>query len=207
MNAMQLPSTTVHMAIDMQRVFAEETDWCLKGFHAIVPNIGAIAAALPGRTLFTRFVMPHTAEQAHGQWRNYYRRWKQFTREEWVSPGLCDIVDALAPYTTTENLIDKPTYSAFEVAGCALRLTALGADTIVFTGIETDVCVLATLMAAVDRGYRVIAVADALGSSSTAGHRATLDHVLPRMPDQVEIVGTDEILGALQSGRNSGVNY
>jgi nicotinamidase-related amidase len=197
MNAMRLPATTVHMAIDMQRVFAEETDWCLKGFHAIVPNIGAIAAALPGRTLFTRFVMPQTAEQAHGQWRNYYRRWKQFTIEEWAAPGLCDIVGELAPYTTPDNLIDKPTYSAFEVPACASRLTALGADTIVFTGIETDVCVLASLMAAVDRGYRVIAVADALGSSSIAGHRATLDHVLPRMPDQVEIMRTDEVLAAV----------
>jgi nicotinamidase-related amidase len=57
--------------------------------------------------------------------------------------------------------------------------------------------VLATLLAAVDRGYRVIAVADALGSSSMEGHNATLWHVLTRLPDQVEIDDTAQVLAVL----------
>lgn len=192
-------SRAVHLAIDMQRIFADRTDWHMADFHAIVPNVAAIAAALPGRTLFTRFVVPHRAEHAKGHWQNYYRRWSGFTGAV-MDPALIEVVDALAPYATAGTLIDKPTYSVFEVAECERRLQALGADTVVFTGIETDVCVLASLMAAIDRGYRVIAVADALGSSSPAGHAATLAHVLTRMPDQVEIVSTQALLAALAAG-------
>jgi nicotinamidase-related amidase len=138
------------------------------------------------------------AEDAIGHWRNYYRRWSAFTGAV-MEPRLVEIVEALAAHATPETLLDKPTYSAFEVPQCGERLTALGASTIVFTGVETDVCVLASLLAAVDRGYRVIAVHDALGSSSVAGHRATLDHVLTRLPDQVEIVSTETVLAALSA--------
>ncbi len=189
-------ATSVHLAIDMQRVFADKTEWHMADFYAIVPQIAAISAAMPGRTLFTRFVVPHRAEHAKGHWQQYYRRWKGFTGAE-MDPGLVNIVDALAEHARPETLVDKPTYSAFEVEACERRLAALDADTLIFTGVETDVCVLASLMAAVDRGYRVVAVADALGSSSAAGHAATLQHVLTRLPDQVEIVDTAAVLAAL----------
>lgn len=193
------PATTVHLVIDMQRVFAEHTDWHLAGLEALVPNIAAITAALPTRTFFTRFVVPRVAADAKGQWQHFYRRWHQFTGAV-MDPGLVELVDALAPYATPATLIDKPTYSVFEVDGCDQRFAALGAETIIFTGVETDVCVLASLMTAIDRGYRVIAVTDALGSSSAAGHDATLRHVLTRMPDQVEIVDTAAVLAALAVG-------
>ncbi len=192
-----LPRTTVHMAIDMQRVFAEATAWHMPGFHSIVPNVAAIAGALPDRSFFTRFVVPHTAEHAHGHWQSYYRRWSDFTGA--VMPAeLVDIVDALAPYAKPDMLIDKLTYSVFQAPDCVARLDAFETTTIMFTGVETDVCVLASLMTAVDRGYRVIAVSDALGSSSAEGHHATLTHVLTRLPDQVEIADTATVLAAIE---------
>jgi nicotinamidase-related amidase len=200
-----LPGTIVHMAIDMQRVFAEATAWHMPGFGRIVPNVAAIAEALPERSFFTRFVVPHTAEHAQGQWQTYYRRWTEFTGAV-MPPELVDVVDALAPYATPERLIDKLTYSVFEAPDCADRLDALDTTTIIFTGVETDVCVLASLMTAVDRGYRVIAVADALGSSSAEGHHATLTHVLTRLPDQVEIVDTATVLLAIR-GRKEGLLF
>lgn len=199
------PSTTVHLAIDMQRMFAEQTEWHGPGLLALVPNVAAIAAALPKRTFFTRFTVPYSAEHAKGQWQNYYRRWHRFTGAV-MNPDLVEVVDALALYATPGTLIDKPTYSVFEVEGFDQRLAALGTDTLLFTGVETDVCVLASLMTAVDRGYRVVAVADALSSSSTAGHEATLRHVLTRMPDQVEIVETAAVLGALAANMRDEVH-
>jgi nicotinamidase-related amidase len=48
------------------------------------------------------------------------------------------------------------------------------ADGLIVTGSETDVCVLSTVMSAVDLGYRVILVRDAVCSSSDAGHEALL---------------------------------
>ncbi|MGY4466887.1 nicotinamidase-related amidase [Bradyrhizobium sp. LB9.1b] len=40
------------------------------------------------------------------------------------------------------------------------------------TGAETDVCVLSTVLGAVDLGFRVVIVKDALCSSSDVGHDA-----------------------------------
>jgi len=196
MTELSLPADTVHLAIDMQRVFAEKTDWHLPGFDRIVPNIAALSEALPDRTSFTRFVVPHTADEARGHWQVYYRRWHGFTGAV-MDPGLVEIVDSLAGYAKPELLIDKLTYSVFESPRCEEILSGLEATTIIFSGVETDVCVLASLMSAIDRGYRVIAAADALASSSINGHEATLNHILTRMPDQVEIVSTAEILQAL----------
>jgi nicotinamidase-related amidase len=45
-------------------------------------------------------------------------------------------------------------------------------DTLVITGGETDVCVLATIMGAMDRDFRVILVAGAICSSSDPTHDA-----------------------------------
>jgi nicotinamidase-related amidase len=97
-------------------------------------------------------------------------------------PGLVDLVGPLAALAHTEQTLDKPTYSMFGVVGLAEILAARGADTLILTGVETDVCVLATLFDAVDRGYRVVVVADAVTSSSAEGHEAVLEHVLTRLP-------------------------
>jgi nicotinamidase-related amidase len=52
------------------------------------------------------------------------------------------------------------------VAPFVAALTQKHVNTLVVSGGETDVCVLATVLAAVDRGYRVILAQDALCSSS-----------------------------------------
>jgi nicotinamidase-related amidase len=196
------PDTTVHVAIDMQKMFAEDTEWHCASLGGLVANIAAIASALPGRTFFARFRVPRRAEDAKGNWRNYYERWHRFTGAV-MDPRLIDIVDSLASYATPDTFIDKVTYSVLEADGCERRFAALNADTVIFTGIETDVCVLASVMTAIDRGYRVIAVADGLGSSSAAGHEATLRDVLTRLPDQVEVADTAAVLAALAAGHHA----
>jgi nicotinamidase-related amidase len=188
---------TVHVAVDLQRIFAEDTAWQCTAIPSILPNVLRLAHAKPGRTVWTRFVVPHHADDAPGMWRDYYRHWEQFTGRV-MEPGLVDLVPDLVAHADSELVIDKLTYSAFEVPAFAELLDRLGADTLLFTGVETDVCVLGTLLPAIDRGYRVVAVSDALASSSEAGHRATLDAVLPRFDRQVEIATTDDVLKAWQ---------
>jgi nicotinamidase-related amidase len=186
----------VHVAVDVQRLFAEPTSWHVPDIPEIVPNIAAIARAMPGRTLFTRFVVPRRAEDATGQWRRYYEHWSEFTGAV-LPPDRLDLVEDLAAIAPPDSVFDKLTYSAFEAPAFVERLQVLGADTLLLTGVETDVCVLGTLLAAVDRGYPVIAVADGMASSSVNGHAATLDHVLPRFDRQVEIATTAAVLAAL----------
>jgi nicotinamidase-related amidase len=67
-------------------------------------------------------------------------------------------------------------------------------DTVIITGGETDVCVLATVLGAVDRGLRVVLVTDALCSSSDATHDALMELYLSRFSQQIEAAFTSEVL-------------
>lgn len=69
-----------------------------------------------------------------------------------------------------------------------------GIDTLVVTGGETDVCVLSAVLGAVDRGYRIIIVTDALCSSSDEAHDAMLTLYHGRYGQQVETVTTGTLL-------------
>ena len=61
------------------------------------------------------------------------------------------------------------------------------------TGGETDVCVLSTMLGAVDWGFRVILVTDALCSSADETHDAMMNVYMNRFGEQVETVTTDTL--------------
>jgi ureidoacrylate peracid hydrolase len=86
------------------------------------------------------------------------------------------VVEALAP-RPDEPVIDKRWYDAF--AGSALDgvLRARGVSSLVVTGTMTDICVLATVIGAFNREYRVTVVDDAVSTLWPEIQRATLDIV------------------------------
>jgi nicotinamidase-related amidase len=184
-----------HAAIDMQRLFAEDTEWSSPVIHEIAPNVSRISAHAPHLTLFTRFLTPERAEDAQGQWQIYYRHWKSVLSNN-IGADLLDLIEPLRRFAPPARIIDKYVHSAFEAPSFQAALDELEADTIIFTGVETDVCVLATALTAIDRGYRTILISDAIASSSPGGHRASLDGIYPRFDQQVEVIDTDTLLKA-----------
>jgi ureidoacrylate peracid hydrolase len=86
------------------------------------------------------------------------------------------VIDALAP-RPDEPVIQKRWYDAF--AGSALdgALRARGVTSLVVTGTMTDVCVLATVIGAFNREYRVTVVEDGVATLWPEIQRATLDIV------------------------------
>jgi nicotinamidase-related amidase len=64
----------------------------------------------------------------------------------------------------------------------------------IFTAESTDVCVLATVLSAVDLGYRVILVRDALCSSSDEGHDALMKMYYSRFSEQIETTDAETVL-------------
>ena len=185
----------VHACIDMQRLFAEGSDWSSPVVHTIEPKVSRIAAHAPHLTLFTRFLTPERAEDAQGQWQIYYRHWKSVLASN-LGHDLLDLLPPLRRFVPPARVIDKYVHSAFEAPEFQQALDDLDADTIIFTGVETDVCVLATALTAVDRGYRTILVSDAIASSSPPGHRSALDDIYPRFDQQVELIDTNALLRA-----------
>ncbi|CAN5331211.1 cysteine hydrolase [soil metagenome] len=189
----ELSPGTVHVAIDMQRLFAEQTEWASPCVGAIVPAVARIARHAPARTIFTRFLTPPTAQEALGQWRIYYERWASLLSAN-LKPELFDLVPALRHFVPPAAIVDKYAHSAFEAPDFQSVLDRLQADTIVFTGVETDVCVLATLLTAIDRGYRCILIADAIASSAPGSHAASMEFIFPRFDQQIEVIDTNTLL-------------
>ncbi|MGE0241854.1 MAG: cysteine hydrolase, partial [Parvibaculaceae bacterium] len=103
----------VHACIDMQRLFAEETEWASPVVHDIAPRVGRIAAHAPHLTLFTRFLTPVRAEDAKGQWQIYYRHWKSVLSSN-IDADLLDLIPPLRRFTPPARVIDKYVHSAFE---------------------------------------------------------------------------------------------
>jgi len=183
----------VHVAIDMQVVFAEHKEWGAAGTSGILPRIARIAGHRPERAVFTRFLPPASLQDLPGQWRAFYRRWPQVLAES-GNTALFDLLPILKGFAPPAKVIDKRIYSAFESPAFEPALRELTADTLIFTGVETDVCVLATVIGAIDRGYRAILISDALASGSEAGHEAALASVYPRFDQQLELIDTETLL-------------
>ena len=184
---------TIHLCIDMQTVFAERTDWHVPWLERILPEVERIASRRARQTIFTRFVPPASPEQMPGAWQRYYSRWRHMTREH-LDPGLVDVVPPLRALIPPAIMIDKHHYSPFAEPGLPRLLRERGIDSLVITGGETDVCVLATVLGAVDCGYRVVLGADALCSVSDLMHDAVLALYRERFSQQIETASIEEIL-------------
>lgn len=188
-----LDHRTAHLCVDMQRMFAEETPWHAPWVRRVLPRIERLAAAHPGRTIFTRFVPAETAGHATGAWRRYYERWAEMTLER-LDPALLDLVPELARHAPPAAVVDKSEYSSFRAPDLEPLLRARGIETLIVTGVETDVCVLATILAAVDAGYHVIVPTDAICSSSDETHDALLKLYRERFGEQIEPSSVDGVL-------------
>ena len=184
---------TVHLCIDMQRLFTGEGPWPTPWMERVKPNVARLVEASPRKTIFTRFIPPHRPESAPGVWRQYYERWREATREH-LDPGLLELVPPLDQFAAQATIIDKPGYSAFSDPSLATRLKERGADGLIITGSETDVCVLSTVLDAVDLGLRVVIVDDAVCSSSDEGHDALMLLYHRRYSQQIATMTTDEVL-------------
>jgi nicotinamidase-related amidase len=182
----------VHLCIDMQRIFSKGGVWETPWMERVLPVVADIAARHKERTIFTRFITPQTPDQRPGQWQRYYQRWKAATRE-YLQPGQLDLVPELARFVPPAHIIDKAAYSAFYLSGLDVFLRDKGVRCLVVTGAETDVCVLSTVVDAVDRGFRVVIVEDALCSSSDIGHEALMTMYRARMQEQIELINSSEL--------------
>jgi nicotinamidase-related amidase len=190
-----LTSTAVHLCVDMQQMFAEQTEWHVPWMRRVLPAVLRIARAFPARTTFTRFVPPMRAADAQGTWRQYYQRWRQFTGEQ-LAPHYLALLPELLELVPPAQVIDKRFYSPFAEPQLHQALQDRNINSIVITGGETDVCVLAAVLDAVDLGYRVVVASDALCSVSDEAHDNLLQLFGGRFQQQIEVASSEAILEA-----------
>ena len=183
----------VHLCVDMQNLFAQGSDWHTPWMARVLPLVVQLAEAHPARTVFTRFIPAAHPGEGRGTWANYYRHWPQMTLEA-LPPEAVELVPALARFVPPARVVDKAVYSPWIGTGLDRSLREAGVDTLVISGAETDVCVLAAVLGAVDFGYRVVLPKDGLCSSSDAMHDALLELYQHRYGRQVEVASIADIL-------------
>ena len=188
-----LGAHAVHICVDMQRVFAEDTEWHTPWMARVLPNIRQIAEKHAEETIFTRFITARRAGEGAGTWKRYYERWASVTLER--AEPLMALVPELNALVPPGLIYDKHAYSPW-LGDLNLILCERHADTLLVTGGETEVCVLATVLGGVDHGYRTIVVTDALCSTADETHDAAIDLYHRRYGMQVETATTAEVLAA-----------
>jgi len=190
-----LTESATHLCIDMQQMFADQTAWHVPWMKRVVPVILRIVRAWPSRTIFTRFIPPMRAAEVRGTWQHYYQRWGEFTGERLPSHFLA-LLPELLELIPPAQVVDKHFYSPFTEPQLHRNLQDRGIDSIVITGGETDVCVLAAVLDAVDLGYRVVVASDALCSVSDEAHDNLLQLFSGRFQQQIEVASSETILEA-----------
>jgi ureidoacrylate peracid hydrolase len=87
-----------------------------------------------------------------------------------------DIVDEIKP-APEDHVVVKRRDSAFHDTEIGVWMKSLGVDTLVFCGIDTSICVEASLRDAFNNGYDVVLISDATASGNTKHFESTLEVV------------------------------
>ena len=190
-----LDDQALHICIDMQRIFLEPGPWFAEAGLDLLPKIDQLLHARHISPIFTKFITPSTPNEAIGSWQTYYEFWHQVTKaeagEEWLA-----LHPTLQKFAKAENTFDKTTYDAFASGSFKSSIERAKPSALIFSGIETDICVLATVFTAVDLGFRTIIAQDAVTSSDLDSNNACFEFLFPRYSQQIEIATVAEILSA-----------
>lgn len=73
-----------------------------------------------------------------------------------------------------ERVVVKHRYNSFLGTDLDMILRARGVDSVIFTGVATNICVESTARDAFARGYELVLVEDCLAGSTEEDHRASL---------------------------------
>lgn len=92
----------------------------------------------------------------YGPLADFYQKHKGYARVRWM---------------------DKRHYSAFSGTDLDVRLRERGVDTVVLTGVLSDICVLHTAIDAYNKGYRIEAVSSAIAALTEENHQFALNHL------------------------------
>ena len=113
-----------------------------------------------------------------------------------------DIVDELRP-APGEPVIDKPGKGAFYATDLEAQLRGLGVQSLVVTGVTTEVCVQTTVREANDRGYECLVLEDCVASYVPELHAAALAMVKAQGGIFGWVAPSDRLLRALDAASTS----
>lgn len=189
-----------HICVDVQRMFLEDTPWHVPWMERVLRQIETVSERHPARTVFTRFIPPRNPGDAIGAWRDYYTKWSVMTGDL-LPADLLDLPHRLSRLVPPARVFDKAVYSPWMTGQLFLAFQTEAVQTIVITGGETDMCVLATVMGAIDLGFHVVVLSDAICSGTDETHDKIIDVLAERFSVQLTLMDTDRFLIAASAVR------
>ena len=111
------------------------------------------------------------------------------------SDSSCRVDDALAP-RAGELVVQKSTSGPVNSTKLDHTLRSLDIDTVVVTGVVTDVCVAQTARELGDRNFQSVVVEDACATLDEVRHRATLETIALTFG---RVLSTAEVLALVES--------
>jgi nicotinamidase-related amidase len=195
------PSSKISLVVvDMQKLFLTEkkSPWMDKKLLSIVPNIKKLIKTIGVQNvIFTRFTPPKNWQDEHGSWKTYYEINQKITTSI-IGTSALDIIDNFIPYIPNSAVASrKKSASIFMAGNFHSKIKKKSTKILIFSGIETDYCVISSVLDAIHLGYYVIVVMDACASSKKQGQKYARG-IFERFPEQLWITSTNDLINHLK---------
>jgi nicotinamidase-related amidase len=167
------PTTTAVMVVDVQNDFCDPQEF--PAAESMIPRLRALLSEMRGAgypVVYTRAV--HSEHTDSAVWRSRYStrpHRSQTCREGTLG---AEFHPEIAP-EPGDAVVTKHRYNAFLRTNLELILRSKGIESIVFTGIATNVCVSTTAREAFCRDYWTTLVSDCMIAHSEAAHLQALE--------------------------------
>jgi len=184
------------VVVDMQKLFLTEkkSPWMDEKLLSIIPNIEKlIKNSRIENVIFTRFSPPNNWQKERDSWQTYYRI------NQKITPGILgtdalNLIDDFIPYVPNSVVVSrKKSASIFMAGNFHSIIKKKSARILIFTGVETDYCVLSSVLDAIHLGYYVIVVMDACASSKKQGQKYARG-IFDRFPEQLWVTTTNDLI-------------
>lgn len=168
------PQNTALIIIDMQRDFVDPSaPIACAGAQDIIPMIRRItdmarSAGIP---------VIYTQESHRRQKIDFGLELEYGETEHCIegTPGV-EIISELIP-AESDYVLVKRRYSGFFATDLDLLLKGLSVNTLILSGVATDVCVRATAQDALQLNYRVLLPRECVAGTTVSRHEAALEHI------------------------------
>ncbi|MDH3618903.1 MAG: cysteine hydrolase [Nitrosopumilus sp.] len=184
------------VVVDMQKLFLtdKKSPWMDKKLLSIVPNIQKLIKTIGTQNvIFTRFTPPKNWQDEQDSWQTYYRINQKITPSILGTEAL-DIIDNFISYISNSAVASrKKSASIFLAGNFHSKIKKKFTKILIFTGIETDYCVLSSVLDAIHLGYYVIVVMDACASSKKQGQKHARG-IFERFPEQLWVTSTNDLI-------------
>jgi ureidoacrylate peracid hydrolase len=171
--------------------------------HAIVPNVNRLAGAVRDTGGLVVWIQAEAVEEFRDGWDPF----RELFREEARNRRLTSLARDAEGFKLWQGLDVQPSderivkrrYSAFIQGASDIEKLLLRREmeTVLITGVATNVCCESTARDCMMRGFRTIMVSDANASFSAAEHHAALLNFITYFGD---VQSTDEVIARLTAG-------